>query len=353
MAHRAALERPVACLVLDPERRGPAWRERFRPPGDGGILVEPVAVGLDATDEEVAREGARLPAGQRDLVLGHEALLLLADGSLAVPVVRRGCAACQPCRTERADLCETGRYLEHGIRGLDGWMAEQALARREELVPVPAGMGLEAVLAEPLSISVKGLEHAEAVRAARRGEGFGRGARALVIGLGSLGATGLLLLRHRGFALSALTRHPEPEVEDFCRRAGVALLGDEPPGDAFDLVLETPGSGQAIAAGTRALARNGVLVTLGTPSKGTREELPTGRILRELVTENQSILGSVSSSGDHVARALEVLRATAGSDPGLLRQLLVHAFPPEQAAEALAADAPLKKLVVWEERVPS
>jgi glucose 1-dehydrogenase len=349
----------VRCLVVQDGRPHLADRP---PPGDGDVLVEPLAVGLDGTDEAVARgEAGSPPPGSDALVLGHEALLRVAangggfdQGDLAVPLVRRGCGRCEPCARKTSDLCETGLHTEHGIQGLDGWCADLARAPAAELVLVPRGLGLAAVLAEPLSIGIKALQHAEAVRDARRGDAFPEGAKALVIGLGSLGSTACLALRDAGFEVDVLDRSPQEPERAYARATGCTLLRGPPePHDGnpgYDLVVETPGKLTAIAHALKAMARNGVLVTLGTPTGAQREEVQAPRMVRELVEENQSILGSVNSNRTHFVEALRVLQRWHERETKALDMLLQHRFPPEQAVEALDADVPLKKLVVWERR---
>ena len=358
MAEAALRSETVRCLLFDPHRKEARMGDRDAPPGDGDVPVEPLAVGLDATDTAVAKGEGTPPLGMADLVLGHEALLRVAEdagpfraGDRVVPLVRRGCGRCAPCRGQRSDLCATGDYTEHGIKGLDGWLADRARARADELVAVPAELGLEAVLTEPLSISVKALEHARAVHRARLGEDWPEGERALVVGLGSLGSLAALLLRDHGFEVDVVDRTPEDASRRFCARLGCRLTRDPPRDlagpDGYGLVVETPGSGQAIADALEALGKNGVLVTLGTPGGARPAELPLGRMVRELVLENQSVLGSVNANHGHFEGALRTLARWRRRDPGALALLLEATWPPARADEALRADAPLKKVVRW------
>src|SRR3954467_8274362 len=100
------------------------------------VKLRVLHVGICGTDrEEAAGARALAPAGQPDLVLGHEMLgQVVAVGSAvqrvtvgdhAVFTVRRGCGHCLPYNLNRADMCRTGDYHERGIWGLDGYQAAQ------------------------------------------------------------------------------------------------------------------------------------------------------------------------------------------------------------------------------------
>ena len=74
-------------------------------------------------------------------------------GDYAVFTVRRGCGACPPCRMGRADMCQTGKYHERGIKGLDGFQTEYVVDKEQYFVRVPAGLESVGVLMEPFPLS--------------------------------------------------------------------------------------------------------------------------------------------------------------------------------------------------------
>src|SRR5512140_606508 len=99
--------------------------------GDDEVKMRVLRVGICGTDREEAAGGrSRAPAGQKELVLGHEMFGQVVEvgknvrrvkpGDHAVFTVRRGCGKCLPCKMNRPDMCLTGLYHERGIWGLDG-----------------------------------------------------------------------------------------------------------------------------------------------------------------------------------------------------------------------------------------
>jgi glucose 1-dehydrogenase len=127
---RAITVRPreAGSVRLD-EREEPA-------PEAGPVLVAALAVGVCGTDREIL-EGhyGEAPPGRERLVLGHESLgrvleappgAGIAKGDLVVGIVRKpDPVPCRACAAGEWDLCENGRYVEHGIKGLDGFAAER------------------------------------------------------------------------------------------------------------------------------------------------------------------------------------------------------------------------------------
>ena len=128
------------------------------------VKVRIIRVGICGTDrEEVFGGRAQAPDGQKELVIGHEmfgqvmstgsSVTRAKPGDYAVFTVRRGCGECPSCLMNRADMCQTGKYLERGIRGLDGYQTEYAVDKEQYIVPVSAELEPVGVLMEPLSAS--------------------------------------------------------------------------------------------------------------------------------------------------------------------------------------------------------
>src|SRR5450759_569368 len=164
------------------------------------VKVRMVRVGICGTDrEEVSGGRAQAPDGQTELVIGHEMLgqvvsvgssvTRVKPGDYAVFTVRRGCGECACCVMNRADMCQTGRYRERGIRGLDGYQTEYAVDQEQYVVRVPTELEPVGVLMEPLSVVEKAIDEALRVQilrcpdAATTPDWF-HGRRCLVAGLG-------------------------------------------------------------------------------------------------------------------------------------------------------------------------
>src|SRR5512138_220360 len=176
------------------------------------VAIRVREVGICGTDREIAAgaHGAP-PDGAPYLVLGHEALgevvevgtsvSRLRRGDLVVPTVRRPCRdmRCRACATGHPDFCTTGEFIQRGIRGAHGYLAERVVDEQRDV----------AVLTQPLSVAEAALKLVESVQRrlpwSEDVEGStGRSAErvAVVIGAGPVGALAALALRVRGYTTS-------------------------------------------------------------------------------------------------------------------------------------------------------
>ena len=178
------------------------------------VKVRIIRVGICGTDRtEVSGGRADAPDGQKELVIGHEmfgqvvgvgsSVTRVKMGDFAVFTVRRGCGECPPCLMGRADMCQTGKYRERGIRGLDGYQTEFVVDKEQYVVRVPAELEAVGVLMEPLSIVEKAIDEALRVQIVRCPEAaitpdWIVGRRCLVAGLGPVGLLASMVLRLRG-----------------------------------------------------------------------------------------------------------------------------------------------------------
>jgi threonine dehydrogenase-like Zn-dependent dehydrogenase len=152
----------------------PSLLEIPRPePGSGEVLVRTRRVGVDGTDFEViAGNHGNPPEGEDYLVLGHEAVGVVADGTdtrfsegeVVVPTVRRPPNGDENLYFERgeADMAPPGWALERGIDGAHGFMSEYFTSHETYLVSVPRELASSGFLLEPISISEKAIESSHA-----------------------------------------------------------------------------------------------------------------------------------------------------------------------------------------------
>src|SRR6202050_4554993 len=178
------------------------------------IKVKIIRVGICGTDrEEVSGGRADAPEGQKELVIGHEmfgqgvsvgsSVTRVKPGDYAVFTVRRGCGECACCLMNRSDMCQTGKYRERGIRGLDGYQTEFVVEQQQYIVRVPAELEALGVLMEPLSVVEKAIDEALRVQTVRCPDyatipDWFHGRRCLVAGLGPVGLLAAMALRLRG-----------------------------------------------------------------------------------------------------------------------------------------------------------
>jgi threonine dehydrogenase-like Zn-dependent dehydrogenase len=308
-------------------RRGesePELLEVERPePEPGEALVEVLRVGVDGTDYAVI-EGAHggSPEGDDYLILGHEAVGVVADpngtdfevGDLVTPTVRRP----PPGGNEyfergEPDMAPSGAYVERGIEGAHGYMAEYVTSPAEYLLPLPDTLRERGFLVEPLSNTEKAVELAQAARSSFEWEPES----ALVLGNGPLGLLTLAKLQEsydRTYCLGRRDR-PDPTI-DVIEGLGATYVDSratpipEIPAEheAPDFVYEATGHAPHAFEGMEALAPNGVLALLGVPERGRDFEVAGSSIHHDLVMENKAVVGSVNSGIGHFEAARETLQ---------------------------------------------
>jgi glucose 1-dehydrogenase len=269
-------------------------------PEDGELVVEAVALGICGTDRELVKRH-RLVAGERHMVIGHEALGRVLEapkasgflpGQLVVGTVRRpDPVPCFFCASGESDLCENGGFTERGISGGDGFGAELYTLEPEFAVHVDPALGVLGVLIEPTSIVAKGWERLERLVSFRR-------RRALVLGAGPIGLLAALLGVQRGYEV-----HVVDQMNCGVKPAQVWTLGavyhdslihlDGP----FDVVMECTSvlTGEAV----RLAGPSGAVCFVAGGHSGL-----SGPDL----TSNRTLVGIVNSNRRHFVAGQEALR---------------------------------------------
>lgn len=338
------------------------------------IKVRVLRVGICGTDrEEVAGGRARAPEGQERLVIGHEMLGQVVEvgqevtrvkpGDYAVFTVRRECGQCLPCAMTRSDMCRTGGYYERGIWGLDGYQAEYVVDKEAYVVRVPTELESLGVLTEPLSVAEKAIEEAVRLQLYRLPDApatpnwlFGR--RCLVAGLGPIGLLAAMALRLRGAEVYGLDI-----VDDTSARpqwlvhiGGHYVDGRQIPPDKvddelgpMDLIFEATGIPGLAFNLLDALAHNGVYVLTGIPGGDRPLEIPGAELIRQLVLDNQVMVGSVNAARDHFQVAVDDLEDAQHRWGDHVTKLITHHYPYTDFAAALCQHPPteIKSVIEW------
>ena len=316
-------------------------------PAEGEVLVEVIRAGVCGTDSEIERgEYGAAPDGDRVLVLGHECLGRLEDGSLVVPSVRRP-DGCPECLAGEQDMCLWGRYRERGINGLHGFCAERFAERPEYLVPVPRELEAVAVLLEPLTIGEKALRHTFAAQQRMRAW---RPERAIVTGAGPVGLLAAIAMRLRGLEVTVVERAHKPERAVLLETIGARYaVTARTPFDTLgpaDLILEATGS-SGVAFGSVALLKpNGALILTSVTGGGRSLDLPADELNKRIVLQNLLVLGSVNANALDFRAGIEDLRSAEARWPGVLASLITRRVPLAEAAAALRRDPRDIKTVV-------
>ncbi len=340
---------------------------RLRSPTE--VRVRTLEVGVCGTDREVVQgKHGKPPEGEDHLIVGHECLGEVVEvgeqvkglkpGDLVVPRVRRPCRSedCLPCRTGNPDFCVTGEYTERGIQGAHGFAAESFVEDEGSLHRVPRELRGVAVLTEPLTIAEKALREVAHVQTRMPWERQLPG-RAVVLGAGPVGLLGAMALMRAGFGTTvySLSPKPNPKAEVAESLGAVYVSSKQHPVDALvrqrgraDVVYEAAGSASAAFEVLHALAPNGVYVFTGVP-ESEEGELDEGVLMKQLVMNNQVLIGTVNAAAVDFEAAVEDLGRFRTKWPGGLERLITARHPPEDYAEVVTGDkrSDIKDVIVF------
>jgi threonine dehydrogenase-like Zn-dependent dehydrogenase len=298
------------------------------PPEEGPVLVETLAVGVCGTDLEIANgEYGWAPQGHQRLVLGHESLgrvVQAADGGgpepgdLVVGIVRQpDPVPCESCAAGEWDMCRNGRYAEHGIKELDGFMRERYRIDPRYAVKLDPGLARTGVLVEPTSVVAKAWEQIDRIA----GRAVWRPRVVLVTGAGPIGLLAALLGVQRGLevhVLDRVTTGPKPKlIADLGATYHTGTVADAGP--HADVVVECTGVGQLVFDAMDKVAPDGIVCLSGVSPAGRRLTIDAGALNRELVLQNDVVFGTVNANRRHYEAAAAAL---VGADQAWLEHLI-------------------------------
>ncbi|KIH99703.1 theronine dehydrogenase [Streptomonospora alba] len=311
-------------------------------PGPGEMLVRGLALGVCGTDREVVSGGhGALPEGREWLVAGHESLGRVSrapegsgfvGGDLVVGVVRRpDPVPCGACARGEFDMCRNGRFTERGIKGADGYGAQAWVIEPEYAVKLDAGLKRVGVLMEPTSVVAKAWEQIERVG----GRSWFDPQRVLVTGAGPIGLLAALLGKQRGLDVHVLDRHAEGPKPAMVRDLGAEyhtedierVMSDLAP----DVVVEATGAARPVFEAMAGTSPYGIVCLTGVSPSGRRITVDAGSLNRDIVLENDAVVGSVNANLRHYRQAAEAL---AAADEQWLERIITRRVPLDRAVEA-------------------
>jgi threonine dehydrogenase-like Zn-dependent dehydrogenase len=322
--------------------------------GDDILLVDGIAIGVCGTDREIV-DGSYgwAPPGRDRLILGHESLGRVrrapagsgfSAGDLVVGVVRRpDPVPCGACACGEFDMCRNGRYTERGIKQLDGYAAQAWTVEPAYAVRLDPGLADIGVLLEPTSVVIKAWEQIDRIGA----RSWFQPTRVLVTGAGPIGLLAALLGMQRGLDVHVLDR-----VGTGAKPSAVTAIGatyhhgevaDVAPGLRADVVVEATGSGAVAFEAIRHTAAYGITCLLGVPARGRTISVDVDAESREIVLDNDVVVGSVNANLRHYAAAADALTR---AEPDWLRRLITRRVPLERFADALQPRSDDIKVVV-------
>jgi threonine dehydrogenase-like Zn-dependent dehydrogenase len=340
---------------------------------DNEIKIEVIQVGICGTDrEEVAGGRADAPEGENELVIGHEmfgrvtevgpAVKSVKPGDFGLFTVRRGCTICVPCQMMRNDMCNTGLYLERGIKGLNGYECEYVIDKEDYFINVPAEIKSVGVLTEPMSVAEKAVDEALKLQALRI-PGFDetawiRSARVLIAGIGSIGLLAAFALRLRGAEIYGLDIVDEDSLRPQILKSidGNYIDGRKVSADdiddkcgEMDFIFDATGIAKLEFQLLDALGVNGIYVLTGIPSGDRPVSLLGDEIIRRIVLDNQVMLGSVNAGINHYKMAVEDLKKAKEKWGDKIDKIITGRINYEDYKRAFASHNPdeIKTILEW------
>ncbi|HEX4364027.1 MAG TPA: zinc-binding dehydrogenase [Solirubrobacteraceae bacterium] len=291
---------------------------------EGEVLVSVEAATACATDVKCLRHG-HLILGPYPARFGHETVGVREDtGERVLVGDSLPCGTCAQCLAGRTQLCLRMTWVLGGF-------AERIAAPAAALHVVPDGLeAAGAAIAEPLAAGV------HAVR--RAGAAASSGARAAVLGGGTMGLMLARLLVLRGCDVTLADRHEERRAQ---ARAFGATAVAQLDAAGYDLVMEAVGRPQAWRAAVEAAAPAATVVLVGGCPAGSDVTLPAA----PLHYAELDVRGAFHHAPAEVDRALALLaggnvdwRALVGPTIGLgeLHEALLR--PSHGAARKLVVD---------------
>ena len=325
------------------------------------VLVRVKEAGVDGTDYNMIKHSLQDIADDRnEIVMGHEMVGVVEDvgkkvtsvapGDTVVMTVRRGCGICHPCLHNQSDMCMTGLYTERGIHKRDGYFTEFVVDREQYVVKVPADLAKLAVFTEPLSIAEKGLAQLRTVQSRFPwacehpahdflAPDWGGCKTAMVLGAGPLGILSAALLRlaevHTFVADIVSEDSPKVHLVEQIGANYIDARGKKPGeivdfccgiSGQLDIVLEASGAAATAVELVNYMSRSSVYIMTGIPREEIFIQVDAAQLVRQIVRNNQVVVGSVNSNRSHFEMALKDIPVINSRFGGLLEEMTTHRF---------------------------
>jgi L-idonate 5-dehydrogenase len=287
-------------------------------PGPGEVAIAIALGGICGSDLHYYHRGAVGDFQLREpMVLGHEVVGTMADGTPVAIHPATPCDSCQECARGQRNVCARTRYLGSAAHQphVQGGFTQRLVVPADQVRELPAGLDLRrAVLAEPLSVALHAVH--------RAGDVTGR--RVLVTGAGPIGCLVVAALREAGAAeiiVSDLLDAPLAIAAEVGATA-TSRADQEWPGEV-DVAIEASGSPAGLGTCLRRVRRGATVVLLGLLPPGD-----TGFPGNVAVTREITMVGAFRF--DHeFDQAIALLSAGLHVDP-----IISHTFPLNEAKAA-------------------
>jgi 2-desacetyl-2-hydroxyethyl bacteriochlorophyllide A dehydrogenase len=296
----------MKALVYTAEKEVRFQDEPAPEPGPGEVVVSIDAVGICGSDMHayLGHDPRRVPP----LILGHEAVGRVVEGSAAGPAVVVNplitCGHCDECLGERANLCE-----EREIIGMyrPGALAERVAVPAGNLIEIPEDMDpVHAALTEPAATALHAVNLAAKI--AHRPVSK---SRALVIGGGSVGLFAALVLRDLGASEIHLAE-TNPLRRGTVESTGVCRVIDPASKPAresrFEIVVDAVGGKISREAAIAAVRPGGVVMHIGLLDNDG------GIDVRRMTLQEISLIGTYTYTAVDLRATIKKLHSGAFGD---------------------------------------
>src|SRR5581483_9531210 len=266
------------------------------------------------------------------------------QGDLVVGVVRRpDPEPCGACAHGEFDMCRNGQYRERGIKQLHGYGSQAWTVEQDYVVKLDPGLDRVGVLMEPTTVVAKAWEQVDAIG----NRSWFDPQRVLVTGAGPIGLLAALIGTQRGLdthVLDQVTDGPKPEL---VRALGAtyhhADIDSVAKQIAPDVVIEATGVGALVFGALEHTSTYGITVLTGVSPKGREITIDAGTVNRDIVLENDVVVGSVNANLRHYHQAAGVL---ARADKEWLDRVITRRVPLDEVDDAFQARDDDVKVVV-------
>jgi threonine dehydrogenase-like Zn-dependent dehydrogenase len=219
---------------------------------------------------------------------------------------------------------------------------------------VPPSVRDVGVLVEPLTIAEKALLQAVQVQNRLPWEFSAYPHRAVVLGAGPVGLLGAMALQNHGYTVTvySLDREPNPAADIVKAIGGKYISSQDRTVDqmtaevgAIDLVYEATGASKLAFDVLRVLGPNGLYILTGVPGRHGPTEFDTDTIMRNLVLNNQCVMGTVNAGRDAFEHAIADLQVFNTRWPAAVRALITGRFSIEDFALPVLHPKGIKNVV--------
>jgi threonine dehydrogenase-like Zn-dependent dehydrogenase len=317
------------------------------------LQLEVQKIGICGTDRDIISGFyGEAPKGSDYLVLGHESLSRVSDvgagvrgfrkGDLVVPTVRRNCVEnCLNCRFGESDMCITGDYKEHGIKGLHGFAREFAISDSRFMAKLPESLSDIGVLLEPLTVVEKGEVQTFKLQ---QGRMKWNPKKALVLGAGPVGLLATAILRIRGLEVDTIaTRSKESLKARLVEQTGAHYINAiQTPlstlAGRYDIVFEVTGSSTVAFDAQQLIGVNGVLCFLGI-YRSQVDSGDAGKLFTNIVLGNKVLFGSVNANRSYFEKGVKDLQTIRRKWNGFLEKMITREASIDDIAKAYSPES--------------